>query len=356
MPHILSVGTAVPAHQVSQKRSMEFSRQMFRPAISNIDRYLKVFETSGIRKRHFAVPLDWFAQEHSFAEKNRTFVECASHLGCEAVERCLQQAGYTPADIDCLVFNTSTGFSTPSIDALILNRLHMRQDLTRIPLWGLGCAGGAMGLSRAYEYAKAYPESLVLLLSLELCGLTFIKQDMSKSNLVATSLFADGAGAVLIAGDNRAQAGTTAATPAILGSKTQTWPDSLDIMGWDVTDDGLQVIFSQDIPTLVKQRVRDIVDDFLACYRLSLSDIQHFIFHPGGPKVITAYQEALELAPEKMRFSAEVLRDYGNMSSATVLHVLAKSMAATWADGEYGLLGALGPGFSSELVLLRKGE
>lgn len=354
MPQILSVGTAVPPHEVTQEVSRELSRIFFQSSFSDIDRLLGVFASSAIEKRHFCMPVEWFLDDHSFAEKNRLYIEHASQLCKQATQRCLQKCGVAPGDIDCLLFVSSTGISTPSMDARLINLLGLREEITRIPLWGLGCAGGAMGLSRAGEYAKAYPEALVLLISVELCGLTFVKSDRSKSNLIATSLFADGAAAVLIAGDgfpiglNR----SGSAAPRIVATKTTTWRDSLDVMGWDVTDDGLRVIFSRDIPSLIHQRMRQNTDDFLSRFELEVSSIRHFIPHPGGAKVLTAYQKALQLEQHHTRSAAEVLRQYGNMSSATVLFVLEKSLEQPWQQGERGLLTALGPGFSSECILL----
>lgn len=355
MPHILSVGTAVPAHEVSMEESMAVSRSLFADAFPDIDRLLSVFAHSTIRKRHFAAPLTWLAQSHPFAEKNKLFIDVACTLGMDAINRCLSAASLTAQDIDCLIFNTSTGLSTPSIDARLVNLLGLRQDVTRIPLWGLGCAGGATGLSRAFDYVQAYPEAVAVLVCVELCGLTFIKEDVSKSNLVATSLFGDGAGAVLVAGDAFARKHGLQQTPRFVSRKTCTWYDSLDVMGWDVTDAGLKVIFSQDIPTLVKKRMRSNVDDFLSAHNLQRSQIDHFILHPGGPKVITAYQQALEISDGQTRFAEEVLTEYGNMSSPTVLFVLEKALQQPWQEREIGLVGALGPGFSSELILLEQG-
>ncbi|MFY0546106.1 type III polyketide synthase [Brevibacillus sp. H7] len=351
MPHILAVGTAVPPHEVSQDASMAVSRLLFKNAFSDIDRLLEVFAHSSIRKRHFCMPLDWFQEEHSFAEKNRHYVEHAVTLGAQAIERCLGKAEITPAEIDCLLFVSSTGFSTPSIDARLVNRLGLREDITRIPLWGLGCAGGAMGLSRAFEYALAYPEKRVLLVSVELCGLTFMKQDLSKSNLVATCLFADGAAAVLVGGDRTEKRGTH---PLLhfCAAQTTTWKDSLDVMGWELTDYGLKVIFSRDIPTIIKQQMRENVDRFLHFHQSARDRLSHYVLHPGGTKVLTAYQNSLEISRDDTKLAAEVLQEYGNMSSPTVLFVLEKSVDQGWAAGEKGLLAALGPGFSSELVLL----
>lgn len=357
MPYLMSVGTAVPPHQVNQSESLEIARRMFQGHLPNLERLLQVFANSQIEKRHFCVPAAWFEREHSFAEKNRAYIEAATDLGTQAIVQCLERQHISPADIDCLIFVSSTGLATPSIDARILNRLPLSEHVTRMPLWGLGCAGGAMGLSRAKDYAAAHPDSLVLLLAVELCGLTFIRSDMSKSNLIATSLFADGAAAVLIAGDQYVSRCKPAVVgPRLVTSISTTWKDSLDIMGWEVTADGLQVIFSRDIPTLVKQEMQGIVQQLLAQQQLDLSRIRHYILHPGGAKVIAAYQQALGLAAEETRYAEEVLRQYGNMSSPTVLFVLEKSLQQPWAAGDFGILTALGPGFSSEVLLLHQEE
>lgn len=354
LPYIAAVGKAVPPHVITQRESQELSRSLFRQAFPDIDRYLGIFANTGIQKRHFCVPPEWFAADHSFADKNRLYIEAACQLGAEAIQTCLQQAGLTPQEVDALIFVSSTGIATPCIDAHLINLLDFPEQLKRIPLWGLGCAGGAMGLSRAFEYAKAYPSAVVLLLSVELCGLTFIRSDMSKSNLIATSLFSDGAAAVLVAGDERAAEHGWTSSPAIVDTVTTTWRESLDVMGWDVTDQGLKVLFSRDIPTLIGEKVRTNVQKFLQRHQLALPDIRHYILHPGGTKVLQAYEETLGLTSADTAESRHVLHEYGNMSSATVLFVLEKVLEQPWTEGEKGLMMALGPGFSSEMLLLEK--
>jgi len=352
MPRILAVGTALPQHAVTQEAAKALTRHLFQNAYSDIDRLLAVFANSQIETRHFCVPLEWFAEEHAFAEKNRLFLEHAVNLCEQAIRRCLSQADCDVREVDCLVMVSSTGIATPSLDARLLNRLGLREDLVRMPLWGLGCCGGAMGLSRAADYARAYPSALVLLVSVELCGLVFIKDDHSKSNLIATSLFADGAAAVLVAGDQVPAGRIPPKAPSLIRSSSTTWPDTLDVMGWDLTDDGLKVIFSRDIPSIVKEHMRENVTAFLEADGLSPKQVQHYLLHPGGAKVLTAYREALDLPADATRPAEEVLSACGNMSSATVLFVLERSLAAGWQSGDRGLMAALGPGFSSELLLL----
>jgi alkylresorcinol/alkylpyrone synthase len=350
MPRIASIGTAVPPYAVSQEKAREFAREMFGRAFCDIDRLLRVFDNANIQKRYFTVPMEWFKEHHSFREKNDTYIRAAADLSAEAVERCLSRARLKAQQVDHLIFVSTTGLSTPSIDALLANRFNMSRHLKRTPVWGLGCAGGAVGLSRAYEFAKAFPESRVLLVTLELCSLTFQRHDLSKSNLIATSLFGDGAAAVLVYGDDVDS--VTFDGPSVLASMSTLWEDTEDVMGWDIADNGLNVVFSKDIPTIVKTLMRANMEQFLAGQQLTLSQIKRFVTHPGGMKVIDAYEEALELSPDQTTPAKSVLSQYGNMSSASVLFVL-DEMMQVGRPGDYGIVTALGPGFSSEQLLLR---
>lgn len=347
MPRIASVGTAVPDYVFEQSSVRQFAREFFSGSFRNIDRLLDVFGNANIQKRHFCVPMEWFRLDHTFAEKNKLYIENAVTMGVRAIENCLEKVNLTPLDIDCLIFISTTGIATPSIDVRIANILGMNRHIRRLPIWGMGCGGGTAGIGRALEQAKARPGSRVLLLTVELCGLTFLKNDTSKSNLIATSLFGEGAAAALIVDDHQLSG------PRIIDSRSTLWPDTLDIMGWDVTEDGLRVIFSRDIPTIVTHLVRPAVDEFLRDYQLTLKDIRQVIPHPGGMKVITAYEQALDLGPEMTHHAKEVIRNFGNMSSSTVLFVLEKTLEAESDEGSYGLMTALGPGFCSELVLLQ---
>lgn len=350
MPKIASVGTAVPHYDLSQDTVQQFAKEMFGEAFRDIDRLLAVFHNANIHKRHLSVPITWFEKSHSFQEKNDTYIQVSCELGAQAVNTCLRQAGLTPQDVDHLIFVSSTGLATPSIDARLANQLHMSSHLKRTPIWGLGCAGGAVGLSRAYEYAKAYPQSRVVMVALELCGLTFQRHDLSKSNLIAASLFADGAAAALVTGDEGSLERMDG--PRIKDTMSTLWPQTEDVMGWDVGDDGLRVIFSKDIPTIVKTHIRPNLTDFLAREDLTLDDITHYVTHPGGMKVIQAYEDALNLSPDATTPARRILSEYGNMSSASVLFVLEEVMPLA-EKGEYGVMTALGPGFSSEHVLLQ---
>jgi len=312
-----------------------------------LNRLLTIFDNSGIEQRFSCVPADWFLTKRTVEEKHRLYVKHAVELAEQAIVRCLKQAGAEAERIDQLVYVTTTGTVTPSVDAYLYNRLPFRRNLKRTPIWGLGCAGGAAGLSRAFEYVTAFPGQTCLVVSVELCGLTFIADDRSKSNLVAASLFADGAAAALICG----RESEFARGPKIIATQSTTWPDSLDVMGWEVTNDGLKVVFSRDIPSLIQKVMFTNVNEFLHEQGLSLDDIGAYVLHPGGMKVLKAYREALRLGQDSLAHSEHVLRQYGNMSSATVFFVLKDAMADERKTG-YGLAGALGPGFSSELLLL----
>ena len=349
MSSISSIATAVPGHPVSQQTAQKFCHALFQEAYPDIDRLLPVFSNALVGNRHFAAPEEWFETNHSFAEKNSLYIQAALELGQAAIAGVLNNAGLGPQDVDHLFFVSTTGLATPSIDARLINILKLRPNIRRTPIWGLGCAGGVAGLSRAYEYTLAFPRERALVLALELCGLTFQRNDLSKSNLVATSLFADGAAAVLVSG-----AATGDPGPRIVSSRSTLWYDTLDVMGWDINDHGLKVLFSRDIPAIVRNLVLPPLQDFLASRGIALGDLTHIIAHPGGAKVIEAYEQTLGLADGKMDRARDILLRYGNMSSPTVLFVLEDFMRSRAIGcGEYGLVTALGPGFSSEMVLIQ---
>lgn len=352
MPRIVAVGTAVPPYALPQEQARTFARDLFHTSVPNIDRYLSIFTNTSIRRRWLARPMEWFQEGHPFSERNRVYIETACQIGEKAIQRCLTKVGVHPDEVDHLLFVSTSGLATPSIDANILQRLPFSRHVKRTPIWGLGCAGGAVGLSRAYEYAKGFPHSRVLLLAVELCSLTFRHKDKSKSNLVATSLFADGAAAVLVTGDE-VDLPAIGASPEVKATMSTTWPDSLDVMGWEIADDGLKVVFSQDIPSIVRHQVRPNMQQFLDSLEIGWEQVQRMIVHPGGMKVLNAYQSVLPLPADSYQHARRVLADYGNMSSATVLFVLERELADNHPVGTTGILTALGPGFSSELVWLQ---
>lgn len=342
-PRLAAVATAVPPHVIRQADVVALTTRIFDRKQSEIERLLPVYVNAGIDTRHSCVPLDWYAGEHSWAERNAIYVENAVRLLSDAAMRCLDQAGRGFADIDALVTVSTTGISTPSLDALLLERLPFRRDVMRLPVFGLGCAGGVLGLARAASLAQAQPGARVLFLVVELCALTFRKRDQSKSNIIATALFGDGAAAALLEPESDG--------PTVGAWGEYTWPDSLDVMGWDITDDGLGVLFSRDIPTLVRTQFREATDRFLAARGLELSDVDAFVCHPGGAKVIAALEEAFGISEGTLDEARTVLRRYGNMSAATVLFVLERMLVR---PQRRSLMTALGPGFTAGFLTLER--
>lgn len=348
MPVIAHVETVNAPYPVTQEETVEIVCQLFAPHFPNIHRLLKVFDNGEIERRHFAAPLEWLKEERSFQEKNDVYIEQCVEMGKKAVEQCLQSTSTDKEEIDAFFFISSSGLSTPTIDIRIMNELSFPSHVKRIPIWGLGCAGGAAGISRAHEYLQAFPTDKVLVLCIELCSLTFQQKDISKSNFIGTSLFADGAACVLMTGEKVKQNGIILLTK----DTHSVWlKDSEDVMGWKVKDNGLHVVFSRDIPTLIEKWLKPNVDEFLKKMNQSWHNVNYFIAHPGGKKVLDAYEKSLSLPRQKTNPSREVLRKQGNMSAPTVLYVL-KNIIDHYHPkiNENGLLTALGPGFCAEMV------
>jgi len=348
MPRILATASAAPPHRLSQDEARAFARRHFARGFSDIDRLLPVFEHAGIEGRDLCRPPEWFLEPHSFEEKNREYVEWAERLGRKAGELCLERAGVAPADISHVIFVSTTGLATPSMDARLAQSLGLSMHVQRTPLFGLGCAGGAIGLSHAVRSAQAAPDALVLCIAVETTSLTFLHGDLGKSNLVATALFGDGAAAVLVAGD-----AATGEGPAVVGTRSTLFEDSLGVMGWNFLDEGMQVVFSRAIPGMVRRHSHADITSFLGEHGVGIDDVSSWVVHPGGIRVIEAYEQTLGLPEEALGETRAVLRDHGNMSSATVLYVLERFLRAGRPRvGEHALLTALGPGFCSEHVLL----
>ena len=345
-PRLLALATTVPPFDIIQDEIAERAARTFSFNEGGYQWLLPIFHNAEIRRRHSCVPLEWFLEERSFTERNSLFLEHATNLLTEAADKVLAQAGLTAGDIDAIVTVCSSGIATPALDARIMQRLPFRPDVQRSPLFGLGCAGGVLGLARAAAVARAAPQSRVLFLDIELSSLTFRHQDRSKSNLVATALFGDGAAAAVITCRDDAPA----SAPRIQAWGEHTWPDTLDIMGWEVAEDGLKVIFSRDIPSLVREDLRVVVDTFLRKNKMSLRDIDEFVLHPGGARVLDALEDAFELKRGALTLSREVLREHGNMSSATVLFILRAALDA----GVKGrcLLTTMGPGFTAGMMIV----
>lgn len=348
MPRLAAIKTAVPEHKLSQNEVREFAADLFHSRIDNIERLLTVFDNSGIESRYFSQPLEWLKKPHTLAEKNEAYIQSATELSAEAVNGLLSVTDLEPEQIDRILYVNTTGIATPSIDARLINRLGLRSNIFRTPIWGLGCAGGAAGLSHACHLAQGHRKERILLVATELCGLTYMADDFSKSNLVATALFAEGSAAALIVGDDTDHEGLE-----IIDTQSRFYPDSLDVMGWNVVSGGLQVVFQKRIPEIVAEHAHDDLVGFLDIHQLALDDIKQFLFHPGGRKVIEAYRQALGVTDCRLTLAGEILRDYGNMSSPTVLFVIERYLEQFGLNsGGFGLISALGPGFSAESLLV----
>ena len=345
VPKIQAVGTAVPNYALEQREIKQFVTALFHSHVANLEHLLPVFENSCIHVRHFSQPLDWYGTTHSFAEANQIFEQVALDLSEIAALKAMQKAHVKPEDIGMVIFVSSTGIVTPTLDAKIIQRLGLSSHTGRLPIWGLGCGGGVSGLARAAEISQSLQGKSVLLITVELCSLTFQQNDYSKSNLVGTSIFADGAAAAVITVDGDG--------PAILGNYSTLFPDSADIMGWDLVETGFKVRFSRDIPSIVRRYLPNLITGACTKWNIDQNNIVHYVAHPGGAKVLSAYRESLGLTNDKLTYAYDILASNGNMSSASVLFVLEKFMAETAPSNDYGVMLALGPGFSAEQVLFQ---
>lgn len=349
-PRVLGAATANPPYKIGQAEVRELVGAMF-DRLPGIERLLGVFENTGIESRYISAPPQWFTQEHSFAEKNALWFETALKISSQASQKAIAQAGIRPDQIGAVVLVTTTGIATPSLEAHLVQQLGIPLSAVRLPIWGLGCAGGAAGLARAAELARLRPQQYVLMVAVELCSLTFVRGDLSKSNLIATSLFADGAAALVLGYPAEEDSLEGSPGPEIIGGFSRLLPGSYEVMGWDVKQEGLHVRFAQSIPNLVQGELGNLIRDGLESYGLSAGEVGSWVLHPGGAKVLAAYQEAMGIDEVSLQASWSVLRRYGNMSSPTALFVLADLMGHI-EPGTPGVLLALGPGFAAEGVVL----
>ncbi|HTV91440.1 MAG TPA: 3-oxoacyl-[acyl-carrier-protein] synthase III C-terminal domain-containing protein [Verrucomicrobiae bacterium] len=344
---LVSVATAVPPfaleqNDVAARVHAQFSRSEI------VQRLMPVFTTTGIRRRYSCVPIEWYYEARSWPQRNAIYLENAQALLERAAREALERAGLRASDVGAVVVVSTTGIATPSLDARLIAPLGLAATVRRLPIFGLGCVGGAVGLARAAMMAQAV-RAPVLLLVVELCALWFRRDDLTKSNIVATALFGDGAAAaILLAGGDG---------PRIRASGEYTFPDSLGVMGWDVAIDGLSAIFSRDIPQLVQTQLQPVVDAYLAESQLTRRDIDVFLSHPGGTKVLDALESAFGIEGGSLADSRAVLAEYGNMSAVTLLFVLERALRegalanASWARA---LLSAMGPGFTAAFVTLER--
>ena len=303
--------------------------------------------TSGVASRHTALPLAQYKDLTGFTDANEYFLEIALDLAEQALLAALDEANVQPSEVDVVFSTTVTGLAVPSLEARLAARVGLREDVKRIPLFGLGCVAGAAGLARVHDYLRAFTDHVAVLVAVELCSLTVQREDMSIANLVASSLFGDGAAVVVATGADRAAAG-----PKVLATRSRTYPDTTGALGWNIGGDGFQIVLSPEISTVVEKYLGDDVRKFLADHGLSTGDVSTWLLHAAGPKVIDAFEDALELPPDALERTRKSLRDNGNLSSVSVLDILHATMADPPSPGSIGLMIAMGPGISAELVLL----
>lgn len=340
---LLSLATASPPHELRQDEVAEAARLIFQERFPQFERMAPVFQSAGIRARQAVRPIEWFLEPRGWPERTEAYLDGAVALFEAAAARALDEAGLTGGEIDSVVTVSSTGIATPSLEARAMTRLGFRTDVRRTPVFGLGCAGGATGLALAARLAAAEPGQRVLLVCIELCSLAFRMEEPSKADIVATALFGDGAAAcVLQAGDD--------GFARMVGAAEHTWPDTLDIMGWRVDPEGLGVIFAQAIPPFARKNLRPAMDAMLAGQGLETADVDRFVCHPGGVKVIEALEAALDIGQGALDHERDVLADHGNMSSPTVLFVLDRARRRGLPNRS--VLTALGPGFTASAVTL----
>jgi alkylresorcinol/alkylpyrone synthase len=348
MPYIAATSRIDLPFKIDQQEVKKQVHQMFSADFPQTDRLIFAFDNTEIITRNFCKPLEWYKEPNTFEDRNNNYLSMALDYSVEATQECMDKAGVTKEDITDIVFVSTTGLATPSVDALIINKMRLNPHVNRSPLFGLGCGGGVSGTAKAAVIAKANPDAVVLLVAVELCSLTLIKNDYNKSNFIGTSLFSDGIAAVIVKGDNHGKNQHV----EYVASSSKLYYDSLEVMGWEFQDTGFKVLFSKDIPTFIHENVKQDITAFLSQQGLTLSDIKNFVFHPGGKKVLDAYTDALSLEGAELDKTRKTINDYGNMSSATVLYVLDEFINQGYEEG-YGLMMAMGPGFSSEMVLLK---
>ncbi|ASU35424.1 type III polyketide synthase [Mucilaginibacter xinganensis] len=348
MPFISATAKIDLPYKTDQLKVKQQALELFSENFPEANRLIFAFDNTEIKYRNFCKPLSYYAKPNTFEERNKEYINIALDYSVQAAEDCIKKAGINKEDITDILFVSTTGLATPSLDGMIINRMRLNPHVNRSPLWGLGCGGGVSGMAKANTVAKANPNAVVLLVAVELCSLTLIKSDYSKSNFIGSSLFSDGIAACIVKGDNHKNDSAV----SYVDASSKLYYDSLEVMGWDFQDTGFKVLFSKDIPSFIHEHIKGDIDEFLAKHQLRMSDIKNFIFHPGGKKVLDAYQDTLGVEGDFLKTTREVMNNYGNMSSATVLYVLEKFMREGFQKG-YALMLSMGPGFSSEMVLLR---
>ncbi|WP_111766054.1 type III polyketide synthase [Nakamurella deserti] len=354
MTRIVAVNPVLPLNSYPQDAITEVFAEVCLPPDGRRELVRRLHGSARVGRRHLALELDDYRRLDDFGASNDAFIRVGVELGAQAVDGALKAAGLDPSDVDLIISTTVTGVAVPSLDARVASALGMRADVKRVPMLGLGCLAGAAGIARLHDYLEGHPDQVAVLMAVELCSLTLQRHDASTANLVASGLFGDGAAAVVAVGrDRRPPAGVTWTAPRVVDSVSHLYPDTERAMGWDIGAEGFKIVLGSEVPTLVEQYLGDDVRGFLGRHGLAVDDIGTWVAHPGGPKVMQAVESTLGLPDDALAVSWRSLAEIGNLSSASVLHVLSETLAARPpGDGQPAVLMAMGPGFCSELVLL----
>ncbi len=345
---IVTTATAYPAHYYLQEEVIAALKTFWEQGLENSAVLERLHSRTGVQGRYFCRRLEEYAGLDTWGKSNDVWIETAERLGEQAIGCVLSKAGVDRGQIGALFFVSVTGVSSPSIDARLVDRMGLSRKLKRNPIFGLGCVAGAAGLARAADYVRAYPDQIAVLLSVELCSLTWQRDDLTVANLISSGLFGDGAAAVLVAGDQVRLSG-----PKILGSASSFYPGTQDVMGWKISEKGFQIVLSPDVPKVVRENLGRDIDEFLAQHGMTRRQVGSWIMHTGGPRVLQATEEVLGLNHGELDVSWEALRRVGNLSSASVLVVLDEIMTRRRpAQGTRSILAAMGPGFCAEMLLL----
>ena len=346
---IASAASAFPKHYYSQKFLLEQLKEYWGDSLRNPQMLARLHRNVAVEGRHLALPHEEYHELKTWGCANNAWIEVAQELGEQALCRALHHAGLDAKRLGALFFTSVTGISSPSIDALLINRMGLPTNIKRVPIFGLGCVAGAAGIARAADYVRAYPKQAAALVSVELCSLTIQREDLSVANLISSGLFADGSAAVIVTGDE-----VNAVGPQIVATRSVFYPETEQMMGWKISEKGFQITLSPEVPKLIRENLGRDMDAFLADHDLTRADIGSWVLHTGGPKVLEATADALGLHNGELEASWNCLKRVGNLSSASVLVVLEDVMKNRRPEpGTWGILAAMGPGFCSELVLLR---
>jgi len=351
---IASAASAFPKHYYTQKVLLERLQDYWGAQLKNPLLLARLHRNVTVDGRYLAIPAEDYVNIKTWGEANDIWIRVAQELGEQALTLALRDAGLKTEDLGALLFTTVTGVASPSMDAMLINRMKLPAYIRRTPIFGLGCVAGAAGIARAADYVQAYPTQAAALVSVELCSLTLQREDLSVANLISSGLFADGAAAVIVTGKDFKSSGAGISGPKILATRSVFYPATEDMMGWHITEKGFRIILSTEVPKLIRQNLGRDVDAFLAAHGHKRADLKSWVLHTGGPKVLEASAAALDLKNGELDASWDCLRKVGNLSSASVLVVLEDVMKHRRPEpGTLGLLAAMGPGFCSELLLLQ---